>query len=107
MQGHSIQIFKYFSQVVEIVLYDPALKDFSMIFELLLENGTNPLTKTRTGVSPLYIASKNGHKDVVRILLKFGADVTRVCVEVCAYMYHMCVLYIIIHDPFIYIYAFF
>ena len=47
MQGHSIQIFKYFSQVVEIVLYDPALKDFSMICEFLLENGTNPLAETR------------------------------------------------------------
>ena len=74
-----------------------------MICELLLENGTNPLTETRIGVSPLYTASKNGHKDVVRILLKFGADVTRVCAEVCAYTYHICVLYIIIHDPFIYV----
>ena len=54
-----------------------------MICELLLENGTDPQTETRTGMSPLYIASRNGHKDVVRILLKFGADVTRVCVEVC------------------------
>ena len=53
-----------------------------MICELLLENGANPLTETRTGVSPLYIAAKNGHKDVVRILLKFGADATKVCVEV-------------------------
>lgn len=66
-----------------------------MICELLLENGTNPQTETRTGMSPLYISSKNGHKDVVRILLKFGADVTRVCMEVCvcacAYIYHVCV----------------
>ena len=65
------------------LLYDPASKGFSMICELLLENGTNPQTETRTGMSPLYISSKNGHKDVVRILLKFGADVTRVCMEVC------------------------
>ena len=65
------------------LMYDPASKGFSMICELLLENGANPLTETRTGVSPLYIASRNGHKDVVRILLKFGADVTRVCAEVC------------------------
>ena len=61
-----------------------------MICELLLENGTNPRTETRTGMSPLYISSKNGHKDVVRILLKFGADVTRVCMEVCVY-YYVCV----------------
>ena len=65
------------------LLYDPASKGFSMICELVLENGTNPLTETRTGVSPLYIASKNGHKDVVRILIKFGADAARVCTEVC------------------------
>ena len=57
-----------------------------MICELLLENGTNPLTESRTGVSPLYIASKNGHKDVVRILLKFGADATRISAEVCCGM---------------------
>ena len=67
------------------LLYHPASKGFSMICELLLENGTNPQTETRTGMSPLYISSKNGHKDVVRILLKFGADVTRVCMEVCVY----------------------
>ena len=54
-----------------------------MICELLLENRANPLTETRTGVSPLYVASRNGHKDVVKILLKFEADVTRVCTEVC------------------------
>ena len=53
-----------------------------MICELLLENGANPLTETITGVSPLYAASKNGHKDVVKILLKFGANVTKVCAEV-------------------------
>lgn len=64
------------------LLFDPASKGFSMICELLLENGANPLTETRTGVSPLYIASNNGHKDVVKILLKFGANATRMCAEV-------------------------
>lgn len=64
------------------LLHDPASKGFSMICELLLENGANPLSETKTGVSPLYIASKNGHKDVVRILLKFGADATKICAEV-------------------------
>ena len=53
-----------------------------MICELLLENGANPLTETGTGVSPLYVASKNGHKDVVKILLKFGANATKMCIEV-------------------------
>ena len=53
-----------------------------MICELLLENGANPLTETRTGVSPLYVASENGHKDVVKILLKFGANATKMCAKV-------------------------
>ena len=47
-----------------------------------MENGANPLTESKAGVSPLYIASSNGHKDVVRVLLKFGADPTRMCREV-------------------------
>ena len=53
-----------------------------MVSELLLENGANPLTENRAGVSPLYVASKNGHKDVVKVLLKFGADPTKICLEV-------------------------
>ena len=61
-----------------------------MICELLLENGANPLTETKAGASPLYIAAKNGHKDVVRILLKFGADVTKICTEVCSEYVYVC-----------------
>ena len=53
-----------------------------MICELLLENGADPLAENRTGMSPLYIASRNGHKEVVKVLLKYGADCTRVCMEV-------------------------
>ena len=53
-----------------------------MICELLLENGADPLTESTAGVSPLCIASSNGHKDVVRVLLKFGADPTTICREV-------------------------
>ena len=30
---------------------------------------------TQTGISPLYIASQNGHSDVVNILIRNGADV--------------------------------
>ena len=75
------------------LLHDPASKGFSMICELLLENGANPLSETKMGVSPLYIASKNGHKDVVRILLKFGADATKICAEVVC----MCVVFVVMY----------
>ena len=64
-----------------------------MICELLLENGADPLAETRSGVSPLYTASRNGHKDVVKVLLKYGADCTRVCLEVSQYL---CVHYDVI-----------
>ena len=64
------------------LLLDPASKGFNMICELLLGNGADPLIENKAGVSPLYIASSNGHKDVVRVLLKFGADPTRICREV-------------------------
>ena len=64
------------------LLFEPSAKGFSMICELLLENGADPLAENRTGISPLYIASRNGHKDVVKVLLRYGADCTRVCVAV-------------------------
>lgn len=64
------------------LLFEPSKKGFSMICEHLLENGADPLTETKTGVSPLYVASSNGHKDVVKVLLKHGADCTRTCIEV-------------------------
>ena len=58
-----------------------------MVCELLLENGADPLAETRNGVSPLYAASKNGHKNTVKILLKFGADSTKTCAEVSIILY--------------------
>ena len=38
------------------------------------------------GVSPLYVASQNGHTDVVDLLVKAGADVPLTTTEVYAYM---------------------
>ena len=58
-----------------------------MMCELLLENGADPLAETKAGVSPLYAASKHGFKDVVKVLLKFGADCTKVCMEVSQYLH--------------------
>ena len=64
------------------ILLVPASKGFGKVCELLLEEGADPLTETKSGVSPLYAASKNGHKDVVKVLLKFKADFTKLCREV-------------------------
>ena len=64
------------------MLLEPASSGNCEICELLLENGADPLAETKTGVGPLYVASRNGHEDVVKLLVKFGADSTKVCKEV-------------------------
>ena len=64
------------------LLFDPASKGFSMVCQFLLNNVADPLAKTKTGVSPLYAASRKGHKSTVKVFLQFGADVTKVCNEV-------------------------
>ena len=84
MYTHYVSIC--YIQVSVPLLLDPASKGFSMVCELLLENGADPLAETKTGVSPLYAASKNGHKDVVKILVTSGADATRICKEVCVFV---------------------
>ena len=66
------------------LLVDVVSKGFSMICSLLLENGADPLAETRTGLCPLYVASGMEHKDVVKILLKSGADATKVFTMVCS-----------------------
>ena len=64
-----------------------------MICELLLENRADPLAETRGGVRPLDVASKNGHKDVVKVLLRFGVDPTKICreVSVSVCVCHVCI----------------
>ena len=40
----------------------------------------------QNGVSPLYIASEEGHTDVVDILIKAGADIHQAKTEVCIFL---------------------
>ena len=35
------------------------------------------------GVSPVYVASQEGHTDVVDVLVKAGADVSQITTKVC------------------------
>ena len=55
------------------------------------------------GFSPLYVASQEGHTDVVDILLKSGADVHQTIIKVCIYavisLIYACSLVHRIHLP--------
>ena len=47
------------------------------VVKMLLENGADIHKAAFGEVTPLYIASENGHKEVVEVLLKHGADINR------------------------------
>ena len=47
---------------------------------------------TQDGATPLYSASHNGHHDVVKILLRNGADINQ-ALNVWRYIYHTLILY--------------
>ena len=42
------------------------------------------------GFSPVYVASQNGHTDVVDVLVKAGADVNQVTTKVCQWCWKGC-----------------
>lgn len=48
-------------------------------FELLLQYGANPNVFSRCGMTPLMKACKENRIDVVRLLLRFGADIHAKC----------------------------
>ena len=43
--------------------------------KLLLARGANIETKDVMSMTPLLVAAKNGHRDIVRVLLDNGADI--------------------------------
>ena len=49
-------------------------KDDDTVIRLLLERSTNVNARTKSGRTPLYVASRWGALEVVRLLLKHGAD---------------------------------
>ena len=48
-------------------------------------NAVHPIT-IQDGLSPLYVASQEGHTDVVDILVKAGADVNQAITVVCLFV---------------------
>ncbi len=47
------------------------------IVKYLLENGANPNQKALCGATALHFAAECGHIDIVKELLKHGAEMTR------------------------------
>ncbi len=47
------------------------------IVELLLENGANVNITNRNESSPLIISSLKGHKEIVKLLLEYKADINQ------------------------------
>ena len=51
-----------------------AFNNHPQVVEYLIEKGANINARTETGATPLYLASRYGHTDVVKLLLKHRAD---------------------------------
>uniref|UniRef100_A0A3B4G1Q0 Uncharacterized protein n=1 Tax=Pundamilia nyererei TaxID=303518 RepID=A0A3B4G1Q0_9CICH len=51
------------------------VKGFGEVASLLLERGADPGHRDHDGMTPLLLASYEGHEDVVELLLEAGADV--------------------------------
>lgn len=56
------------------IVLDATRKADSIQLEKALNAGSNPNIHTKTGVTPLMIASYNGYLTIARLLLKFGAN---------------------------------
>mmetsp|Transcript_19851 Transcript_19851/g.29528 ORF Transcript_19851/g.29528 Transcript_19851/m.29528 type:complete len:713 (+) Transcript_19851:107-2245(+) len=63
------------SQHNSVALREAVLREYIKIVELLLQNGANVNAQTQhAGETPLMIAAKTGNKEMVRALMKFGAN---------------------------------
>jgi ankyrin repeat protein len=54
-----------------------AEKGFTRSGEVLLDFQADPYIKDRSGKSPIYYATYNGHYDMVKLLISYGEDVTQ------------------------------
>ena len=54
-----------------------AEKGFTRSGEALLDFQADPYLKDRSGKSPIYYATHNGHYDMVKLLISYGEDVTQ------------------------------
>ncbi len=49
----------------------------------LVEKGADVSKATNNGYTPLYMASQQGHEEVVRVLVEKGADINRIPGALC------------------------
>src|SRR5262249_26255738 len=57
---------------------DKLFKPENTVLELvsvLLKEGANPNSRSKTGNTPLHFAAQSGYAEVVRLLLQYGAEV--------------------------------
>jgi len=55
------------------VLFFPISDGFTSVVELLLKKGASPTAKFSGGMTPVELAEQDGHKEIVDILVQYGA----------------------------------
>lgn len=55
------------------VLFNPIADGFAKVVELLIDKGANPTAKLE-GMTPIELAETYGHQEVVKVLIKHGAE---------------------------------
>jgi len=61
------------------VLVGCAQEGHVVVADLVLRKGASPSAQDRAGFTALYVAAAKGHREVVELLLKHGADAKRQC----------------------------
>jgi ankyrin repeat protein len=67
------------------VLMGSAGRGFSIIVECLLQHNADPNITNKAGRTPIMEAARKGHKEVIKVLLRFGADILLTSHEVMSY----------------------